>query len=69
LALPAVGAPPSEAWRNLPSCRGAYPHWWDRLHHTRPARRLATRLIKKALAFGEVADRWPDYRKPHKYYW
>lgn len=47
-----------------------YPRWWDKLHHTRPAR-SATRALERAVLRGRDPDgmTWPDGRKPHIYYW
>lgn len=60
---------PADGGFGFPSMTGSYPHWWDRLYHTRPARRQAGLLLQKIERGGEDAERWPDYRKPHKYYW
>lgn len=47
-----------------------WPRWWDKLHHTAPARREAHRLEHEVMR-GADADNicWPDGRKPHNYYW
>jgi hypothetical protein len=49
-----------------------WPAWWDRLFHSRPARRRAKALTYKVLR-GEIdADNaaWDVHRtRPHKYYW
>lgn len=69
LAQPVRTAFPAECRFGWPRITGSYPHWWDRLYHTRPARRQAGLLLQKIERGGEDAERWPDYRKPHKYYW
>lgn len=47
-----------------------YPRYWDKVFHTRPARRKTRQLEQKVL-HGEDPDNmtWPDGRKPHIYYW
>lgn len=47
-----------------------YPRHWDKVFHTRPAR-ARTRLLEQRILRGEDPDDlvWPDYRKPHIYYW
>ena len=47
-----------------------YPRYWDKLHHTRPARAESRRLVQ-AILHGADPDNltWPDGRKPHIYYW
>ncbi len=47
------------------------PGWWRRLMITRPGRKEANallRLVSRGMD-ADVVRRWPDYRKPHIYYW
>lgn len=49
---------------------GNWPRWWDKMHHTRPARREGRSLETKILRGHDPDDMvWPDGRKPHSYYW
>ncbi len=47
-----------------------YPKWWDVAYHTRPARIRSNRLLH-LIERGVDSDllNFPDYRKPHIYYW
>lgn len=46
------------------------PGHWIRDMMTRPARARAKQLLRLAERGGDVErDLWPDYRKPHIYYW
>ncbi len=49
---------------------GNWPRWWDKVHHTRPARR-ETRALEAIARKSEDWDGmvWPNGRKPHIYYW
>ena len=53
---------------------GAYfmrdPNWHTHQFDIEPARAQAQRLLKQVLS-GEDPDslNWPDYHKPHRYYW
>lgn len=49
----------------------SHPRHWDKVMHTRPARirsnRLAHLITKGVIDADDTV--WPDYRKPHIYYW
>jgi len=49
---------------------GSYPKWWDVEYHTRPARIRSNRLLH-LIERGVDSDvlHFPNYRKPHIYYW
>jgi hypothetical protein len=48
----------------------SYPKWWDVEYHTRPARIRSNGLLH-LIERGVDSDvlHFPDYRKPHIYYW
>ena len=45
------------------------PGYWVREMMTRPARRVSNHLEHLVERGVEDDWRWPDNRKPHKYYW
>lgn len=53
---------------------GAYlmnePGWWVREFVTRPARVRSNALLNRARRGADMdGTLWPDYRRPHVYYW
>lgn len=48
-----------------------WPRWWDIEHHTRPRRRVETRIAHAVKRGYLDADDtvWPLDKKPHSYYW
>ncbi len=48
----------------------SYPKWWDVEYHTRPARIRSNGLLH-LIERGVDSDvlHFPNYRKPHIYYW
>ena len=48
----------------------SYPKWWDVEYHTRPARIRSNGLLH-LIERGVDSDvlHFPNYRKPHLYYW
>lgn len=58
-------------WRPIGELVMNEPGWWVREFVTRPARvrsRHLCQLVKIGRADPEGAN-WPDYRRPHVYYW
>ena len=56
----------SSSWR----WTNSYPRYWDKLFHTRPARRTVKAQEGRVLRGWDADDMtWPDGRKPHIYYW
>lgn len=68
-ALFARPFPKDADFGHFSSTGGGYPHWWDRLHHTRPARAATRARLQQVLRGWSDDGNWPDYRKPHIYYW
>lgn len=49
----------------------SWPAWWDIVFHRRPSRRRqahTTRAIMTGARDPDAVD-WPDYRRPHRYFW
>lgn len=74
---------PEEGWRWRPHCRrqpwqqvsrctmNGEPKHWQKDFNIRPSRTRQNQMIRKVtrcVEFAEIAQ-WPDYRKPHIYYW
>ena len=59
---------------NHPYYGGGYwdstPSWWNNLHHTRPARRETSNMLAQ-IDLNNCEEYWdfPNYKKPHIYYW
>lgn len=48
----------------------SHPRWWDKVMHTAPSRSRSKVLERKVLKGADFDNMsWPDYRKPHIYYW
>lgn len=61
---------PHTIWRTAPGRMWTTPSGWHILHHSRPRRRLNTKLahaIKAGLDPDDIP--WPADRRPHVYYW
>lgn len=61
---------PHTNWRTPPQRLSITPSGWNILHHSRPRRRLNTKLahgIKTGLDPEDIA--WPAEKRPHRYYW
>ena len=53
------------------SSMGGEPKWWQKEQNLQPSRIRQNRLLR-AVERGvnpDTISRWPDYRKPHIYYW
>lgn len=58
-------------WKQLGRLVMNEPGWWVREFVTRPAR-VRTRQQLRRVEIGTVdpdGANWPDYRRPHVYYW
>lgn len=63
--------PVHEILKYSPCWLGGEPKWWQKLHNLRPSRHRQNRILH-AIRRGldpDAVGRWPDYRKPHIYYW
>jgi hypothetical protein len=63
--------PARDALKHSPFWISNEPKWWQRLHNLRPSRRQQKQMLH-AIGRGldpDAVGRWPDYRKPHIYYW
>ena len=46
------------------------PSWWTNLYMNRPARRESKALcLQVRNGLNSDSLNWPDYKKPHDYYW
>lgn len=66
---PKLSGPEAREKELLDHVAWSYPHWWDTLHHTRPARADTRTKLHSVMNNPDLDDgNWPDYRKPHVYY-
>ena len=61
---------PDKPWKRSEICLMTEPGWHTHEFVVRPARIRSHRALRLVL-LGRDADSlyWPDYRKPHIYYW
>ena len=67
--LRTIWATPDRTWRQLNRMMMNEPGYWVREMMTRPARHRSRHLEHLVERGMEDDWRWPDNRKPHKYYW
>jgi hypothetical protein len=67
-----IEIPPSiKAWNNVSRCCMQEPGWWTHEYTIQPARTKSSRLCRlvEKGAIDPDGIVWPDFRKPHVYYW
>jgi hypothetical protein len=59
----------AETEAKLMGIQWSYPKAWDVDFHTRPSRAKQNQWLRLVARGVEDDGNWPDYRKPHIYYW
>ena len=62
---------PDKPWQDYRRLCMNEPGWWTREFVTRPAR-VRSRHLCRLIELGTMNPEgiiWPDYRRPHVYYW
>jgi hypothetical protein len=63
---------PEKPWQHSPRITmNGEPKWHQKLHNLRPSRVRSNRLLRdiERGVDPDLIRRWPDYRRPHIYYW
>lgn len=63
---------PHRPWQLVPRCTmNGEPKHWQKQFNLRPSRIRQNQLLRDIQrgVDPDVVRRWPDYRKPHIYYW